>query len=158
MDPFTCQSCSPTRRQRAAERLDAVGAGWSSPVARQAHNLKVTGSNPVPATNIMPLSQWLSGFFCVCVPAGLNAVEAPWKQPAGSRRLEGAKADFLLLFGGRGLRSCRMCRPTQVVSDFASSCTDLRIEPVRGLDRREARVLPPVLPAVNLGGPPKDAA
>ena len=28
------------------------GAGWSSPVARQAHNLKVTGSNPVPATNI----------------------------------------------------------------------------------------------------------
>jgi hypothetical protein len=29
-----------------------LGAGWSSPVARQAHNLKVTGSNPVPATNL----------------------------------------------------------------------------------------------------------
>ena len=28
-----------------------VGAGWSSPVARQAHNLKVVGSNPTPATN-----------------------------------------------------------------------------------------------------------
>ena len=28
-------------------------AGWSSPVARQAHNLKVTGSNPVPATKII---------------------------------------------------------------------------------------------------------
>ena len=27
-------------------------AGWSSPVARQAHNLKVTGSNPVPATKL----------------------------------------------------------------------------------------------------------
>ena len=27
-----------------------IAAGWSSPVARQAHNLKVTGSNPVPAT------------------------------------------------------------------------------------------------------------
>src|SRR5256885_3039012 len=26
-------------------------AGWSSPVARQAHNLKVPGSNPGPATN-----------------------------------------------------------------------------------------------------------
>jgi hypothetical protein len=25
-------------------------AGWSSPVARQAHNLKVRGSNPLPAT------------------------------------------------------------------------------------------------------------
>ena len=32
-------------------------AGWSSPVARQAHNLKVTGSNPVPATKIIPLGQ-----------------------------------------------------------------------------------------------------
>ena len=27
-----------------------TGAGWSSPVARQAHNLKVAGSNPAPAT------------------------------------------------------------------------------------------------------------
>src|ERR1044071_7091483 len=29
-------------------------AGWSSPVARQAHNLKVPGSNPGPATNFGP--------------------------------------------------------------------------------------------------------
>ncbi len=27
-------------------------AGWSSPVARQAHNLKVIGSNPIPATSL----------------------------------------------------------------------------------------------------------
>jgi hypothetical protein len=31
-----------------------LGAGWSSPVARQAHNLKVAGSNPAPATNHQP--------------------------------------------------------------------------------------------------------
>ena len=31
-----------------------IGAGWSSPVARQAHNLKVVGSNPTPATNKLP--------------------------------------------------------------------------------------------------------
>ena len=31
-----------------------IGAGWSSPVARQAHNLKVAGSNPAPATNTPP--------------------------------------------------------------------------------------------------------
>ena len=31
----------------------ALGAGWSSPVARQAHNLKVAGSNPAPATNLI---------------------------------------------------------------------------------------------------------
>jgi hypothetical protein len=29
-----------------------VIAGWSSPVARQAHNLKAVGSNPTPATNL----------------------------------------------------------------------------------------------------------
>ena len=43
-----------------------VDAGWSSPVARQAHNLKVTGSNPVPATNILFINRlrksW-GGFF-----------------------------------------------------------------------------------------------
>ena len=31
-------------------KLQVLGAGWSSPVARQAHNLKVVGSNPTPAT------------------------------------------------------------------------------------------------------------
>ncbi len=31
-------------------------AGWSSLVARQAHNLKVVGSNPAPATNLNPSS------------------------------------------------------------------------------------------------------
>ncbi len=28
----------------------SFGAGWSSPVARRAHNPKVAGSNPAPAT------------------------------------------------------------------------------------------------------------
>ena len=32
------------------ENQAGIGAGWSSPVARQAHNLKVVGSNPTPAT------------------------------------------------------------------------------------------------------------
>ena len=32
-------------------------AGWSSPVARQAHNLKVAGSNPAPATNFLKFSK-----------------------------------------------------------------------------------------------------
>jgi hypothetical protein len=36
---------------------DIGGAGWSSPVARQAHNLKVVGSNPTPATNKSQLNQ-----------------------------------------------------------------------------------------------------
>ena len=35
----------------AAPRKTNPPAGWSSPVARQAHNLKVVGSNPAPATS-----------------------------------------------------------------------------------------------------------
>ena len=31
--------------------FDLPIAGWSSQVARQAHNLKAAGSNPAPATN-----------------------------------------------------------------------------------------------------------
>ena len=41
------------RSHRPAGRSDNQGdAGWSSPVARQAHNLKAAGSNPAPATNL----------------------------------------------------------------------------------------------------------
>ena len=36
-------------------------AGWSSPVARQAHNLKVAGSNPAPATKKTPSAQAVGG-------------------------------------------------------------------------------------------------
>src|SRR5438094_5931732 len=35
----------------AATLCSSQIAGWSSLVARQAHNLKVVGSNPTPATN-----------------------------------------------------------------------------------------------------------
>ena len=42
---LTCHTPTPPDPDRRAS-----GAGWSSPVARQAHNLKVAGSNPAPAT------------------------------------------------------------------------------------------------------------
>ena len=47
-----------------------VDAGWSSPVARQAHNLKVVGSNPTPATNLInDLAASLGGFvFFIAAP------------------------------------------------------------------------------------------
>jgi hypothetical protein len=34
-------------------------AGWSSLVARRAHNPEVAGSNPAPATNHGPMVKWL---------------------------------------------------------------------------------------------------
>ena len=54
-------------------------AGWSSPVARQAHNLKVVGSNPTPATKfpriIKCLNAALRDGVCVSTHRG-STVEA----------------------------------------------------------------------------------
>ena len=52
-----CQCCSKCF-------FEAFDAGWSSPVARQAHNLKVAGSNPAPATKDQPVVRLGGGFFC----------------------------------------------------------------------------------------------
>ncbi len=57
-------SRSPNRQGVLSTNILAwgkVGAGWSSPVARQAHNLKVVGSNPTPAPNLPKLISIFSG-------------------------------------------------------------------------------------------------
>src|SRR5688572_9046235 len=76
------------RRSKAPRIVRWLGAGWSSPVARQAHNLKVAGSNPAPATNAIlfnrnpasPPGASLGGFF---VPGArsLGAPAAPARHP-----------------------------------------------------------------------------
>ncbi len=53
--PLAAAESRPDRRAKAGPLLskaDRIDAGWSSPVARQAHNLKAVGSNPTPATNL----------------------------------------------------------------------------------------------------------
>src|SRR4051812_46435767 len=45
-------------------RLSSV-AGWSSLVARQAHNLKVLGSNPSSAPNLGAVSPLRPALFCL---------------------------------------------------------------------------------------------
>ena len=60
-NPFTCLKAAAGIPRAAAfsspdiaSKGDTYGtAGWSSLVARQAHNLKVGGSNPSPATNLI---------------------------------------------------------------------------------------------------------
>ena len=54
-----------------------LDAGWSSSVARWAHNPEVVGSNPAPATNFQALTRLSSGqglFFCATLVGGLR----PW--------------------------------------------------------------------------------
>ena len=41
---------SPTLGTINSSFVPLLGAGWSSPVARRAHNPKAVGSNPTPAT------------------------------------------------------------------------------------------------------------
>ena len=38
---------------KLVQAAKSVDAGWSSLVARRAHNPKVVGSNPAPATNLI---------------------------------------------------------------------------------------------------------
>ena len=79
------------------------GAGWSSPVARQAHNLKVAGSNPAPATNPSKPSQTT---FQPALhmparrsidPVGLSALA----RPPGARRSRGSRLFLKLPVGPR---------------------------------------------------------
>jgi hypothetical protein len=65
----------------------SFAAGWSSPVARQAHNLKVTGSNPVPAPKIKNGLLREAIFVCASDSAAQMAV------PAGSGSRQGGRAD-----------------------------------------------------------------
>ncbi len=66
-------SIGPNQWSRA--KVVVTDAGWSSSVARRAHNPEVAGSNPVPATNTArywsPI-QFGSGilFTCVLLPTG----------------------------------------------------------------------------------------
>jgi hypothetical protein len=66
-------------RLRAAAHTSPshLDAGWSSPVARQAHNLKVVSSNLAPATKIPKLIQQLMQSPAWLSPAGLLLVSAP---------------------------------------------------------------------------------
>ena len=49
----------PISSHRSRRQPTPTHAGWSSPVARQAHNLKVIGSNPIPATKSLHTSACL---------------------------------------------------------------------------------------------------
>ena len=80
-------------------------AGWSSPVARQAHNLKVVGSNPTPATKTNKGSaNRQSPFF---MPTGKTRKDSPNKgaQPVRMRTQIRHAVGTLGVFGSKGLIS-----------------------------------------------------
>ena len=108
-------------------------AGWSSPVARQAHNLKAAGSNPAPATSLTCSTQSSgdpAGAFCVRMPrrpkdrsqlpARLHAQAA--RRPASARKPRREECRR---------RKLALVVPTKLQSD--------RLWPARNPERRIAR-------------------
>src|SRR6516162_4451673 len=83
------------RNPPSLNRTNPTDAGWSSPVARQAHNLKVVGSNPTPAT-ILP-----------CFASSAMGAAKP------SVRLSGCV---------RGIAKAKIggCEPAQLMTEFGS--------------------------------------
>ena len=99
-NPFTCHKGRPAmggpfwrfsrsgRSQEPGSNAANFGAaGWSSPVARQAHNLKVVGSNPTPATNAIELTGFLlevAGLVYVrsMIPTGFPTTSACARVPS----------------------------------------------------------------------------
>ena len=58
--PIKCKRvCNKTHGEYSAHPSDA---GWSSPVARRAHNPKVVGSNPAPQPTDAALAVFVFGF------------------------------------------------------------------------------------------------
>jgi hypothetical protein len=60
------QAASLPRFEAFSQGTQRLIAGWSSPVARQAHNLKVASSNLAPATKPFFQVGDLEGFFWSC--------------------------------------------------------------------------------------------
>ena len=111
-----------------------LDAGWSSPVARQAHNLKVTGSNPVPATKHTKTARHKAGRFDSKGP--VRSEEGPF-----SLRAPGTGAVFVYLprqaFRGRQRLLGAKIRPT------CSAIARLDVSPGLSMPNRLTRLSTP---------------
>ena len=98
-DPPTPDTIRP-----AGQRL---GAGWSSPVARQAHNLKVAGSNPAPATNDTDTPEAkAAGVFAFCGVALRRPLDPVQDRP----QVAAEQPSIAPRSGPASARSCRSAR------------------------------------------------
>ncbi len=78
--PSTRRHTNPipsTQADPTDKTVPHLGAGWSSPVARQAHNLKVAGSNPAPATKHTQQHTQYPSHQAPCLRTGLSVVPKP---------------------------------------------------------------------------------
>ena len=109
-------------------------AGWSSPVARQAHNLKVRGSNPLPATKKSPVDQGVKARF-----AGLFHVR--WGDGRRSPILAGQHWPIVLYDGTiwNGRARARACDIIGLTPRYQLLCKKTNDNPVFDLPKRHSR-------------------
>ncbi len=53
VNSLECEKCEKAHTRQFFATIGDSDAGWSSSVARRAHNPKVAGSNPAPATKFL---------------------------------------------------------------------------------------------------------
>ena len=103
-------------------------AGWSSPVARQAHNLKVTGSNPVPATKFLIVINALQEKSCGVFayrPPGLTIGQQNRANCDAGQALTGCSMPgWLLSVSGAAIVSVRSCCPAAYREGLVVSALD----------------------------------
>ena len=87
---FPCTGTSSVVFSRPrAERRMVPNAGWSSQVARQAHNLKVVGSNPTPATTPPPSEGAFTDLLLTCHKDQWAANAALWRMMVSASSARG---------------------------------------------------------------------
>jgi hypothetical protein len=131
-------------RARFFEGAQRFIAGWSSPVARQAHNLKVIGSNPIPATrqwkaleNIMFLRAFYSNSFELA--ADLQAQKWPVTRFALASFAFASSSKVGVIASGNARRLVRLVRALAC----ASAIEDLHRTPAsksKSASRRKNRL------------------
>jgi antitoxin VapB len=93
-----------------------LAAGWSSPVARQAHNLKVTGSNPVPAPiTTAPLSNVSEGVFLFVLSSAASHLGSADIRSYPARRVRASSCAACGLCPGRVEGSVFFYHPARVM-------------------------------------------
>ena len=105
---------TPDRKSKPS----GTDAGWSSPVARQAHNLKAAGSNPAPATTFTepPKAPQLRGLWRSEQARSAPSAPRPRQRPPG--RLGDAPACRLPLMRDR-LGQRDVTGPAELISGLS---------------------------------------
>ena len=117
-----CQKCAdprsfPLRSKRPPPIYDIPIAGWSSLVARQAHNLKVAGSNPAPATTFRFLKVSVAQPFAVRVVISGHAAFKPCVPKNRVRRVPKTEAGEFIFPAGIATAVLLTNRWPQNISD-----------------------------------------